>query len=155
MEEKGWELGEDEEELFEYAMHPTQYIDYKSGAAKKNFERELEAKKQQSNVKVIVKEIKLPEVKREELITAVQEKHPDAKPVISPSDGTLLWEVPVTGQAMNPPMGTAYKEGDLVCFVEAYYGQDEVKALYDGKLLQVVVKQGEKVRKGDVIAFLN
>ena len=89
------------------------------------------------------------------LITAVQEKHPDAKPVISPSDGTLLWEVPVTGQAMNPPMGTAYKEGDLVCFVEAYYGQDEVKALYDGKLLQVVVKQGEKVRKGDVIAFLN
>ena len=33
MEEKGWDVGEDEEELFEYAMHPTQYIDYKSGAA--------------------------------------------------------------------------------------------------------------------------
>jgi len=154
MEEKGWELGEDEEELFEYAMHERQYIDYKSGAAKKNFERELEAKKQQSNVKVIVKEIKLPEVVREELIAAVTAQHPDAKPVIAPSDGIVLWEVPVTGQGMNPPMGTSYKEGDTVCFVEAYYGQDEVKALYDGKLLQVVVKQGERVRKGDVIAFL-
>ncbi|MBP5400418.1 MAG: biotin/lipoyl-binding protein [Bacteroidales bacterium] len=154
MEEKGWELGEDEEELFEYAMHERQYIDYKSGAAKKNFERELEAKKQQSNVKVIVKEIKLPEVVREELISAVTAQHPDAKPVIAPSDGIVLWEVPVTGQGMNPPMGTSYKEGDTVCFVEAYYGQDEVKALYDGKLLQVVVKQGERVRKGDVIAFL-
>ena len=155
MEEKGWDVGEDEEELFEYAMHPTQYIDYKSGAAKKNFERELEAKKQQSNIKVIVKEIKLPEVVREELIASVKAQHPDAKPVIATSDGIVLWEVPVTGQGMNPPQGTSYKEGDTVCFVEAYYGQDEVKALYDGKLLQVVVKQGERIRKGDVIAFLN
>ena len=155
MEEKGWELGEDEEELFEYAMHPTQYIDYKSGAAKKNFERELEAKKQQSNVKVIVKEIKLPEVVREELIASVQAQHPEAKPVISTSDGIVLWELPVTGQGMNPPVGTSYKEGDTLCFVEAYYGQDEIKALYSGKLLQVVVSQGERVRKGDVIAFLN
>ncbi len=155
MEEQGWDVGEDEEELFEYAMHPTQYIDYKSGAAKKNFERELEAKKQQSNIKVIVKEIKLPEVVREELIAAVTAQHPDAKPVIAPSDGIVLWELPVTGQGMNPPQGTSYKEGDTVCYVEAYYGQDEVKALYDGKLLQVVASQGEKVRKGDVIAFLN
>ena len=155
MEEKGWDVGEDEEELFEYAMHPTQYIDYKSGAAKKNFERELEAKKQQSNIKVIVKEIKLPEVKREELIAAVTAQHPDAKPVISTSDGIVLWELPVTGQGMNPPVGTSYKEGDVLCFVEAYYGQDEIKALYSGKLLQVVVSQGERVRKGEVIAFLN
>ena len=155
MEEKGWDVGEDAEELFEYAMHPTQYIDYKSGAAKKNFERELEAKKQQSNIKVIIKEIKLPDVKREELIAAVKAQHPDAKPVISTSDGIVLWELPVTGQGMNPPAGTSYKEGDTLCFVEAYYGQDEIKALYSGKLLQVVASQGERVRKGDVIAFLN
>ena len=155
MEEQGWDVGEDEEELFEYAMHPTQYIDYKSGAAKKNFERELEAKKQQSNIKVIDKEIKLPEVVREELIASVKAQHPDAKPVISTSDGIVLWELPVTGQGMNPPVGTSYKEGDTLCFVEAYYGQDEIKALYSGKLLQVVVSQGERVRKGDVIAFIN
>ncbi len=155
MQEQGWDCGPDDEELFEYAMHERQYIDFKSGAAKKNFERDLEAKKQASNVKVIVKEIKLPEVNRAELIASVQAKNPDAKPVIATADGTVLWEVPVTGQGMNPPMGTAYKEGDIICYVEAYYGQDEINALYSGKLLQVVVSQGEKVRKGDVIAFIN
>ena len=42
MKEKNWELGEDEEELFELAMHPEQYRAYKSGAAKKAFEADLE-----------------------------------------------------------------------------------------------------------------
>ena len=97
----------------------------------------------------------MPEVVREELIASVQKQHPEAKAILSPSNGNVLWEVPVTGDGMNPPQGTSYKEGDLVCFVEAYYGQDEVRALYDGKLLQVVVGQGEKVKKGDVIAFLS
>lgn len=41
MNEKGWELGEDEEELLEYALHPQQYIDYKSGKAKESFEKDL------------------------------------------------------------------------------------------------------------------
>ena len=35
MDEKGWDYGEDDEELLEYAMHPTQYEDFKSGKAKK------------------------------------------------------------------------------------------------------------------------
>ncbi len=45
MEEKGWDTGEDDEELFEYAMHPAQYEDYKSGKAKDSFEKDLENKK--------------------------------------------------------------------------------------------------------------
>ena len=45
MEEKGWDTGQDDEELFEYAMHPTQYEDYKSGKAKASFEKDLEGKK--------------------------------------------------------------------------------------------------------------
>ena len=31
------DLGEDDEELFEYAMHPAQYEAYKSGKAKEDF----------------------------------------------------------------------------------------------------------------------
>lgn len=42
MKELGWETGEDDEELFEFAMHEDQYRDYKSGAAKQNFETDLE-----------------------------------------------------------------------------------------------------------------
>ena len=35
MDENGWEYGQDDEELFELAMHPEQYRNYKSGQAKK------------------------------------------------------------------------------------------------------------------------
>ena len=38
MDENGWEYGEDDEELFELAMHDRQYRDYKSGVAKKRFQ---------------------------------------------------------------------------------------------------------------------
>jgi pyruvate carboxylase subunit B len=41
MKENGWDTGKDDEELFEFAMHETQYRDYKSGIAKKRFEDEL------------------------------------------------------------------------------------------------------------------
>ena len=41
MEQNGWERGQDDEELFELAMHPTQYRDYKSGIAKERFEADL------------------------------------------------------------------------------------------------------------------
>lgn len=45
MAEKGWDTGQDDEELLEYAMHTAQYIDYKSGKAKENFEADLAKKK--------------------------------------------------------------------------------------------------------------
>jgi pyruvate carboxylase subunit B len=46
MKQAGWELGEDNEELFEYAMHPQQYEAYKSGAAKAAFEKDLAERKE-------------------------------------------------------------------------------------------------------------
>ncbi|HBS86083.1 MAG TPA: oxaloacetate decarboxylase [Bacteroidales bacterium] len=41
MKDNGWDTGPDDEELFELAMHDTQYRDYKSGAAKERFEAEI------------------------------------------------------------------------------------------------------------------
>ena len=49
MKEKGWDTGQDDEELFEYAMHPAQYEDYMSGAAKKKFTADLEKRKAAAN----------------------------------------------------------------------------------------------------------
>ena len=51
MKENGWELGEDDEELFEFAMHEAQYRDYKSGAAKERFQAELDKAKTDALVK--------------------------------------------------------------------------------------------------------
>jgi pyruvate carboxylase subunit B len=45
MKEKGWDTGEDDEELMEYAMHPNQYENYKSGKAKADFLEDLAKRK--------------------------------------------------------------------------------------------------------------
>ena len=45
MKEKGWDTGPDDEELFEYAMHPAQYEDFKSGNALKKFQADLAKRK--------------------------------------------------------------------------------------------------------------
>jgi len=154
MEEKGWDRGQDDEELFEFAMHERQYLDYMSGAAKKNFEKELEKAKNQFNTQTVVTEAKAPQSSRQELIANILEKEPDAKPVTATISGSVLWEVAVTEISMNPPIGKAYKVGDVVCVVAAYFGNEEILSLFDGKLISVIVKQGEKVNKGDIIAFI-
>jgi len=59
MEENGWEMGPDNEELFQFAMHETQYRDYKSGIAKERFEAEIAKVKSPKNT-IIVKEAQAP-----------------------------------------------------------------------------------------------
>jgi pyruvate carboxylase subunit B len=46
MKDNNWDFGQDDEELFELAMHPEQYRAYKSGKAKQDFEEELERKRE-------------------------------------------------------------------------------------------------------------
>lgn len=154
MEDQGWDLGQDEEELFELAMHDRQYRDYKSGVAKKKFEEELEKAKNSSDIKVVIKEVKAPEVIKEELITKIKQEHPEAKPVIATVSGTVLWELAIDEPSIEKPVGTKFEEGDLVCFVSAYFGNEEIKALYPGRLCSIIAKQGDKVMKGEIIAFI-
>lgn len=154
MEEHGWDRGQDDEELFEYAMHERQYLDYRSGVAKQKFEAELEEAKKKSNIQVVVKEIKAPEVVKQEVIDRVMAKEPDAKQVVATTNGQVIWELSVNEPSMSKPLGTSYKEGEPVCWINAFYGLEEVPALYSGKLMEVVARQGQKVQKGDIIAFI-
>lgn len=41
MDKLDWERGQDDEELFEFAMHEKQYHEYKSGQAKEQFNKDL------------------------------------------------------------------------------------------------------------------
>jgi pyruvate carboxylase subunit B len=59
MTENSWETGPDDEELFEFAMHETQYRDYKSGIAKQRFEEEIRKVKSPKNT-IVVKENQAP-----------------------------------------------------------------------------------------------
>ena len=56
MDEKGWDYGQDDEELFELAMHPEQYRQYKSGKAKQDFEVDL-AKRREEGGGLIAKKV--------------------------------------------------------------------------------------------------
>ena len=49
MKSKDWDFGNDDEELLEYSLHKTQYIDYKSGDAKKKLTEEINLKKESNN----------------------------------------------------------------------------------------------------------
>ncbi|MBR4803194.1 MAG: oxaloacetate decarboxylase [Bacteroidales bacterium] len=154
MEEEGWDCGQDDEELFEMAMHERQYREYKSGAAKKKFEEDLEKAKQKAAAAPVAPKVAAPVDAKKAEVEKMMEKYPDAKPVTAKADGVVIWDLTINEQSMNPPIGTPFKEGETMCYVIAYYGNDPVTALFNGKLMHVFAKQGEKVKKGDIIALI-
>ena len=146
MDENGWEYGQDDEELFELAMHPEQYRNFKSGQAKKNFLADLQK----------AKDAKMGSQLSAEQLAAF--KHAKADAIVCPVKGQLFWEFQGDGEAapaVEPFIGKEYKEGDAFCYIQAPWGEFvEVKADLGGKLVEINAKQGAKVRKGDVIAYI-
>ncbi len=153
MDEQGWEYGEDDEELFELAMHDRQYRDYKSGVAKERFNKDLEAAKEKAGAPIVVTRevVEVPRFDAE----AIQQKYPEAKPLQSTITGQVIWQIDVDDVSTAPVIGTPVKEGDVLCFVQTYYGIEEVKALASGKIVQIEVKQGQTVQKNQVLAYIN
>ena len=153
MADNGWEVGQDEEELFELAMHDRQYRDYKSGIAKKRFGEEL-AKIRADKAAASAPAVLSPEQQEAKVLAYMSDKYPNAKPIVAPSKGTLLWEVDYEDKSMPPAPGTAYKENDIIAHIEAYYGIDDVKSPYNGKLIDTIIKQGAKVQKGEILGWI-
>ncbi len=152
MKENNWDFGPDDEELFELAMHDRQYRDYKSGIAKERFNKELAQAKEKAGAPIVVNR---PVVEVPKFDAAkVQEMYPAAQPVQAPCKGKVIWQYDVIDASTAPVVGTEFKEGQNVCFVEAYYGIEPVIALKGGKLVQVEVKQGENVAKDQVLAYI-
>ena len=146
MDENGWEYGQDDEELFELAMHPEQYRNFRSGQAKKNFLADLQN----------AKDAKLGSKLSPEQLAEF--KHAKADAIVSPVKGQIFWEFQGDGEAapaVEPYIGREYKEGAPFCFIQAPWGEFvEVPAALGGKLVEIKAKQGSKVGKGDVIAYI-
>ena len=145
MEENGWDLGQDEEELFEFAMHEKQYREYKSGEAKRRFNQELE-EKMKAKFEKAGGEVKIPDLRAL--------RHPNAEPVVAPVGGRILWDIDFNDKSTTPAPGTVYKEGDVIAQIQAPYGQEPVVALWPGKIVEAVAPQGKLVEKGETIAFI-
>ena len=146
MDENGWEYGQDDEELFELAMHPEQYRNFRSGQAKKNFLADLQN----------AKDAKLGSKLSPEQLAEF--KHAKADAIVSPVKGQIFCEFQGDGEAapgVEPYIGREYKEGAPFCFIQAPWGEFvEVPAALGGKLVEIKAKQGSKVGKGDVIAYI-
>ena len=153
MQENGWELGQDDEELLEFAMHERQYRDYKSGLAKERFEKELEAAKEKAGAPIIVTRqvVEMPAFDVEE----VKAKFPNTRALQATVRGQLIWQVDVADPSTAPVIGTPVTEGEVICFIQTYYGIEEVRALTSGKIVQIQAKQGARVEKNQIIAFID
>ena len=131
MQTKGWDCGQDDEELFELAMHDRQYRDYKSGLAKKRFNEELEVVKHKEN----------------KVIQVEDDKDPKIKKIKSPETGKLLFAF----------ISDQYKVGDQISvdeqlfYVESNTNYEVVISEYAGTIGKLYCKQGDWVHEGDTI----
>ena len=144
MDENGWEYGEDDEELFELAMHDRQYRDYKSGVAKERFLKDLERAKDAEMAKSGFNAEEILKIKRAK-----------ADALLAPNNGQVLFELSVEGPSSSPSVGTKYNQDDFFCYISTPWGGfEKVHAGFTGRIVEITVKQGQMVRKGQPIAYL-
>ena len=152
MKDEGWDCGQDDEELFELAMHERQYRDYKSGIAKERFNKELEELKAKAGAPIVVTRpvVEMPEFDIDEYV----KKFPKARPVQAPVKGKMLWQIDVIDDSKAPVAGTPVKAGEVCGYVQTYYGNEEVIPAVDGRIVAVTAQQGKDVVKGEIVAFV-
>lgn len=146
MKKEGWDEGPDREELFELAMHESQYRDYRSGLAKRRFEEDLEKARQAKGAQGLP----------DEQITLKRREQAD--PIVAQESGRILWEVQAADEAvkaLEPYIGQTFKDGDVFCTIETSNGRLlSVPADMGGRIVEICAKQGDTVRRGDVIAYI-
>ena len=152
MKEEGWDEGQDQEELFEFAMHERQYRDYRSGVAKERFNKDLEERRAKAGApkSVVRPVVEMPKFDIDSFVAA----HPQAIPLQAPAKGQILWQLDVDDRSTAPAVGSAVKAGDCVGYVQTYYGMEEITAACDGRILAICSKQGENVVKNEITAFI-
>lgn len=185
MNEKGWDNGEDDEELFEYAMHPAQYENYKSGKAKKEFEDQLKARKAEKSrpesgvsapsaapkemvVNIDGKDyqvaISYPDSEKGiSQLTKVKEGRPDHGP--TPVQNGQLHEItaPLEGkfyltkdQSETPlKLGDQVKPGTTVGYIESMKVYNAITAQKGGTIAEIVSSPGEEIEEDDVLIRLS
>ena len=169
MKDNNWELGEDDEELFELAMHPQQYRAYKSGKAKADFEADLAKRKAEANKGG---EMQLPQtvvvdvngVKYNVTIGANDNTATPAQATSAPAAVTTTGE----GNALTAPLegkfylvknsgdpavkvGDTVKKGQTVCYIEAMKTFNAIAAEQDGVITEICFTSGSSVNEDDVL----
>ncbi len=183
MADNGWELGEDEEELFELAMHPAQYRTFKSGQAKREFEEDLANRKSEASAPVAASSNGNGHAQPKTLNINVNGQNYHVHVSYGESNGNGAAAAPAQTQASAPaavggslkeltaplegtfyhtkdPQGTARKvgetinKGDVVGYIESMKVYNAIAADQAGVLAELM-PNGKTVEEDDVIAKLN
>ncbi|MBP3716358.1 MAG: oxaloacetate decarboxylase [Paludibacteraceae bacterium] len=172
MKKNGWDCGQDDEELFELAMHPEQYRAYRSGKAKADFEADLAKRKAEKNsakggamtfpqtVVVDVNGQKYQVVigandgsaaaaATQSAAPAVAGAAGEGTPLESPLEGKFYLRKNANDPAVN--VGDAVKKGQTVCYVEAMKTFNAIAADRDGVITEICFKTGDSVSEDDVL----
>ncbi len=163
MKEKGWELGKDDEELLEYSLHKTQYLEFKSGAAKKKLADDILEKKNNKSEESIPSKIK------KEIITIgdtryeveyIDEennsqsiKNPPGKKILSPIEGRVFLTKDSKDTAVKE--NDIVKKGDIICYIESMKVINAIKSEYSGKILKIYFNEGDDVFDDDILFIIN
>lgn len=171
MQEKGWELGEDDEELFEYAMHPTQYEAYKSGKAKADFEADLEKRRatkenagapaKPQSVVVTVNGVNYQvgiSYDGKPAASAAPSAAPTAaapapagsgKELLAPLEGKFFFVN--SSDEVAKKVGDRVEAGEVVCYIEAMKTFNAIKTETSGVILSINYASGDSVNEDDVL----
>ncbi len=147
MEELGWDRGQDDEELFEFAMHDKQYREYKSGQAKEQFNKDLLERMEKA----------ARGGQQVTFISAADKRailHPSAEPLEAPMNGRLLWEINTGEGSGKPAHGKLYTKGEQVCVLQTQHGMEVVTAFENSRIVAIDKEQGEMVAKGQTICWM-
>ena len=167
MKSKNWDFGQDDEELLEYSLHKTQYLDFKSGDAKKKIVEDIKLKKQSKIVsknepsKKMTKILKVNKVSYEVdyiLDTAKKESISNKKivkgqKIISPIEGRVFF---TKDPDENPvKVGDKINKGDVICYIESMKVINAIKSDYSGKIMQVCFNDGDDIYDDDILFIIN
>lgn len=171
MKEKGWEFGQDDEELFEYAMHPAQYEAYRSGKAKADFLADVEKRRAEKNagganpkepqvltvdvngqpyrVTVAFGEVDPSKLVGNQTAAPAAASAGEGKEVLSPLEGKFF----LTKGAQDTPVkvGDKVNKGDVICYVEAMKTYNAIRAEFSGTVTAICVNSGDAVSEDDVL----
>ncbi len=152
MEELGWERGQDDEELFEFAMHEKQYREYKSGQAKEQFNKDLAERIQKAAQGTAGNAVK---VDLQEILRAKREQmFPDAQAITASVGGRVMWELDYNETSLPPMNGKRYLQGQQLVALQTAHGIESIVAPYNLEVVATEKQQGAVVAKGDVLCYV-
>ena len=176
MDDNGWAYGTDDEDLFEYAMHPTQYEEFKSGKAKKAFLEDLKLRIEASDAPTAAPK-GIPEEPRKLTIdvdgevfnvsiaygdeddapTTSSNGHADGVPgamlsIAAPLEGKFFLTKDPGESGIK--IGDEVRPGDTVAYIESMKVINAITSDKEGRVAEIVVNHGDAVEEDDVLIRL-